>query len=170
MNKRPLTPAEQARVDEHVAASRAFAAAADAAIAGHYTPLPSNYEDVIAFHRKFELPKGPKPGALIASVGREIARQRIRHLREEVDEYERAVLAGDGVKEADALVDLVYVALGCAAMCQFPWSPLWDAVHDANMAKEQTGAREKQGIRKPEGWEPPEQKERDILAYVGAAV
>ncbi len=48
-------------------------------------------------------------------------------------------LPQDLPKIADALVDLVYVALGTAHMHALPWQKLWDDVQRANMSKERCG-------------------------------
>jgi len=152
-----MTPVEEANVRAAIERARVPVA----------RPIPTtNAEDVAAFHRKFNLPKGPRPGPLIRSVGVEVATQRFSHLKEELEEYRKALIAQDTVGEADALVDLVYVALGSAVMMGIPWQACWDAVHGANMRKVQAGTSEKQGIVKPAGWEPPDL--RSILEYVGA--
>lgn len=68
--------------------------------------------------------------------------------------------------QADALVDLVYVVKGTAAMMGLPWRALWDDVNGANMRKEPGETHRKMGfgadIRKPEGWVGP--KTVEILA------
>jgi predicted HAD superfamily Cof-like phosphohydrolase len=65
----------------------------------------------------------------------------------------------DMAPQADALVDLVYVAKGTAAMMGLPWKALWDDVQRANMAKELGETHRKMGfgadVRKPAGWVPP---------------
>lgn len=68
---------------------------------------------------------------------------------------------------ADALVDLVYFALGAAVMMGLPWKELWDDVHRANMAKVAgiTHRNHKVDVTKPPGWLPPQTHE--ILAAVG---
>ena len=62
--------------------------------------------------------------------------------------------------QADALVDLVYVAKGTAAMMGLPWRALWDDVQRANMSKVKGETHRKMGcgadIAKPPGRLPPE--------------
>lgn len=67
-------------------------------------------------------------------------------------------------KIADALVDLVYVALGTAQLHRLPWARLFMAVHRANMRKERAaGTDDPRSTRpyalnvvKPAGWRPPD--------------
>lgn len=70
--------------------------------------------------------------------------------------------------QADALVDLVYFALGTAVMLGLPWQQLWDDVHRANMSKVR-GIKPTRGhaadVVKPDGWVGPRTEE--ILAEAG---
>jgi predicted HAD superfamily Cof-like phosphohydrolase len=59
----------------------------------------------------------------------------------------------------DALIDIVYVALGTAYLQGFPWQRGWLEVQIANMAKRRAVDGEGRGtgdIRKPEGWKAPD--------------
>lgn len=119
-----------------------------------------DFDDVVAFQRKFGVPMASAPAEL---DGRAFE-FRFRFLHEELAELRQAHMDGDLAKQADALVDLVYVALGTAAMMGLPWRDLWDEVHHANMRKERaTGANDGRSVRgheydvvKPEGWTPPD--------------
>ncbi len=56
---------------------------------------------------------------------------------------------------ADGLVDLMYIAQGCAQACGVDLDPVLDAVHAANMAK--VGGPVVNGKQlKPPGWTPPD--------------
>lgn len=121
--------------------------------------MGSNYEDVAAFNTKFDLSTkvGPQPwdDTLIEF--------RARFLQEELDEFNEGVEEHDHAKMADALIDLVYVALGTALVLGYPWQALWDDVQRANMSKERAardGSNSARGsawdVVKPEGWRPPE--------------
>merc|ERR1711939_1121041 len=62
--------------------------------------------------------------------------------------------------QADALVDIEYYMLNCAAKKGFNMSSIFGVVHAANMAKRnpETGRFEKNAdgkIIKPPGWKPP---------------
>ena len=115
------------------------------------------FDDVGKFHAKFELPhRDPaRPPTILSD---DVALYRAAFLLEEALEFMRAHQRNDMVEAADALVDLVYVALGTAHLMNLPWDRLWDEVQRANMLKER-GATVKRGhaldVRKPPGWQPP---------------
>jgi hypothetical protein len=81
--------------------------------------------------------------------------ERIRFIQEELDELSTATNLADQV---DALVDIVYVALGTAAMMNVKWAVHFDEVHNKNMQKVvgQTSRGNKVDLKKPEGWTPPD--------------
>ena len=97
----------------------------------------TNFNDVGRFHWKFGLPVAmsragdTKP----TSLPYDAYQFRSMFMQEELDEYCEAYGEGDLAKMADALVDLVYVALGTAHMHNFDWQPLWNEVQRANMSK-----------------------------------
>lgn len=115
-----------------------------------------DFELVRVFHEKFGLPtQGRRPPEAISS---ELVDFRLKFLLEELLELAEAYgrtlvvdapLDGGGLRfikteasneqdlpaAADALVDLVYVALGTAHLHSFPWRRLFDEVQYANMQK-----------------------------------
>jgi len=143
--------------------------------------MQSVLDDIIEFHSQFGLypPGGNK-------LPKDMQKFRTQALIEEVFEYafatgyvpvgffpaflgERAVhmeprpYTGH-VNEADAfdaLIDLVYFALGTAYMHGFPFKTGWDRVHAANMKKRRalSSSESKRGttydVVKPLGWQPP---------------
>lgn len=114
--------------------------------------------DILAFHQKFGLLYGGPTRALPV----ELATFRQRFMQEELDEYCEADAHGDKAKMLDALVDLVYVALGTAHLHGFNFDEAWRRVHLANMAKVRVERPEdsKRGsgfdVVKPPGWTPPD--------------
>jgi hypothetical protein len=115
---------------------------------------PSLVDDVRAFHVRFGVPARVSP-----IFDADFAARRFAHLQEETEEFRRAVLARSLPDAADALVDLVYVALGGAVGLGLPWQELWDDVHRANMEKvREEGDDFKYSIRKPKGWRGPDTK------------
>lgn len=111
-------------------------------------------EMVREFNTKFGLPyeDGPRP------LTKEMYELRIKQLYEEVKEYEDADTLED---EFDALIDLVYFALGTAYLQGFPFVEGFKRVHEANMKKRRAkkATDSKRGssldIVKPKGWKPP---------------
>lgn len=118
----------------------------------------TDHQDVRDFHEKFGVPQGDEPCML------DLATYMFRKnfLQEELDEFMEAYSEGDLHKAADALVDLVYVAHGTAAMMGLPWASLWNEVQRANMSKVRATSAEqsKRGsaldVIKPEGWTGPD--------------
>lgn len=120
------------------------------------------FNDVGEFHRKFGLYTADEQAPWFLSD--DLHAFRLKFLQEELTEFQEAVESLDYPKAADALVDLVYVALGTAHLMGVPFHECWEAVQAANMKKERaTGAddsRSKRGhaadVVKPEGWTPPD--------------
>lgn len=117
-----------------------------------------SYKDVKDFHYKFDLlPKEPGPILLPP----DLMSFRLKFKMEEMTELTEAYNQQDLVKVADALIDLVYVAMGTAVMMNLPWHELWAEVHAANMRKVRAEHRgqSKRGstydVVKPHGWQPP---------------
>ena len=83
-----------------------------------------------------------------------------------VEVYMRADVQ-DLALQADALVDLVYVALGTGVMMGLPWQQLWDDVHRANMGKVRGVGKRGHAVDlvKPEGWVGP--RTAEILEAAG---
>lgn len=133
-------------------------------------PRSKEFADVGQFLTKFGMLQFDTPGHL--SAGK--LKERIELLQEELDEFIEAAgfkwSPGHGYVEydpidnpgaqhlgnqADALVDLVYIALGTAHMLGLPWDWLWDDVQRANMAKVRgvkPGRDHAVDVIKPDGW------------------
>jgi len=94
-------------------------------------PIPALdiiYNDVDDFHRVFEHARPKVPQML----GPELVRHRAGFMREEIQEFEDAKTLVD---QADAMIDLIYFAVGTlVCMCVRP-GILWHIVHHANMSK-----------------------------------
>lgn len=123
-------------------------------------------QDIEDFHKKFEQAYEGGPRVL----PKDIQEFRSKFMREELDEYEAAVddLSEVGENTADmalafdALIDLVYVALGTAHLHGFDFREGWRRVHAANMSKvlAKSADESKRGyaldVVKPVGWLPPD--------------
>ncbi|MCA1806347.1 MAG: nucleoside triphosphate pyrophosphohydrolase family protein [Actinobacteria bacterium] len=121
----------------------------------------SNFDDVGDFHRKFELstfPDNCAPNLL----NEDLFEFRLRFLEEELQEFKDGYKAGNLAEVADALIDLVYVAMGTAHFMGLPWQELWEEVQRANMTKERASSVESSkrhhhfDVIKPPGWTPPD--------------
>ena len=127
--------------------------------------MTSIFEQVGEFRHKMQLPIGNTPQLLEANQRSYFA----RFIMEELSEYLKACEEGTLVDAADALVDLVYVTLGCAHAMGLPFDQLFQVVHKANMSKVPANEyiRSLRGsqydVVKPMGWVPPEDELRVIL-------
>lgn len=122
--------------------------------------MHSNFHDVIDFHNKYGLVYTGKARPLDKST----QAYRIHFLEEELKEFIQSANLDDTVGMADALIDIVYVAMGTAYMMGLPWQKLWDEVQRTNMNKiratdaNQSKRKNLLDVIKPEGWEPPNLK------------
>jgi predicted HAD superfamily Cof-like phosphohydrolase len=130
--------------------------------------------DIVDFHHKFRLVYDGPPRPLPEELGE----FRAKFLQEELDEYnfhrEKINTDGDSLEHRegllDALVDLVYVALGTAYLHGFNFAEAWRRVQRANMAKvrAERADQSKRGstfdVVKPEGWKAPDH--RDLVGVL----
>jgi predicted HAD superfamily Cof-like phosphohydrolase len=120
--------------------------------------MANPYQDIIAFHVKFDIAYTGEPRFLPP----DLQEFRLKFLSEELTEYEEALADGELADALDALVDLVYVALGTAHLHGFDFNEAWRRVHAANMGKIRAPSADasKRGsvfdVIKPEGWVPPD--------------
>ena len=114
----------------------------------------SHFDDVKSFHQKFGLLVSEQPTHLT----RRKLRERVECLQEELEEFMLAVDSQSLPEQADALIDLVYFALGTAVMMGLPWDELWADVQRANMSKVrgETKRGHKVDVTKPVGWVAPQ--------------
>ena len=122
----------------------------------------SHFDDVGKFNRKFGLPLATDgPPHLLDE---DLLSFRLKFMAEELLEYEQACAAGNIAEAADALVDLVYVALGTAHMMHVPFDECWSEVQRANMQKVRANGsddplskrKHQLDVVKPDGWKPPD--------------
>ena len=112
----------------------------------------SIFELIKEFHKKFNLQSNPN--------NKELQEDRIKHLTEELNEYIKAVKSNDRIEQLDALIDLIYIALGTANYENFKFDDAFKEVHSCNMKKIQKATeRSKWDVVKPEGWQPPNLKD-----------
>ncbi len=126
--------------------------------------LSDAYESVRDFHKSFGHPHADKPQLL--AEGR--VDVRASWLREEVDEFCEAETAFD---QADAMIDLIYFALGSLVEMGVDPRPLFEIVHGANMKKLWPDGKphyDPDGkVIKPQGWQNPGPQLREELRRQG---
>lgn len=140
--------------------------------------MTTNFDDVGDFHERFDLPhvhQDPYHPCLHISekqsrtcpgprnIDAALREFRVNFMQEELDEFCRGVTAEDHAQMFDALLDLVYVAMGTAHLLGYPWQEGWDAVQRANMEKVRAakdGSDSKRAsawdVVKPKGWRAPD--------------
>lgn len=116
--------------------------------------------DVRAFHEACGVPVLTSP--TVPPIERVQLRERL--LIEEVHEFESASARADLVEVADALADIIYIAVGTALEYGIPLDRVWAEVQRSNMAKvdPESGKakhRDDGKILKPQNWTPPRIKE-----------
>jgi len=107
-----------------------------------------------AFHDRFGVFARSCPG-LVDEATKEL---RIRLIREELGEFEKAANDKNLVKIADALADLLYVIYGTGVSYGIDLEPIFKEVHESNMSKGDPDVlRAPNGkILKAKNWKPPD--------------
>jgi predicted HAD superfamily Cof-like phosphohydrolase len=126
-------------------------------------------KDIDNFHKKYGFEKNEK---IDIPDNNELINFRTAFLMEELAEYTNAITKKDAAGALDALVDIVYIALGTAWLFNLPFEKAWNEVQKANMskirAKDKTGKRgTKFDVVKPKDWKAPNiekiiEEEREI--------
>lgn len=117
------------------------------------TEMNKEWSDVRAFHLAFGHPAPEEP----VSLGQDRAEKRCRWMREEIGEFLEA--GGDIVEQADAMIDLIYFALGTLVEMGIQPDELFSIVQQANMSKLWPDGKPHYfpdgKTKKPEGWHDP---------------
>ena len=118
---------------------------------------PDLIKDIDQFHKKFGFEKNEKVGI---PDNNELVNFRTSFLMEELAEYTQAITKKDAAGALDALVDIVYIALGTAWLFNLPFDKAWNEVQKANMSKVRAKSKSKKrgtafDVIKPKGWEAP---------------
>lgn len=101
------------------------------------------------FQSKFDLPKGKFELEYLA--------ERSEMLYEELCEFNLALAQKNREKALDALVDLVYFAVGTATSLGWDFDEAFKRVHEANMKKVRAYTeRSSVDVIKPTGWKAPD--------------
>jgi predicted HAD superfamily Cof-like phosphohydrolase len=119
---------------------------------GAKSSYPDMYNDVLAFHHKFNAHIGAKPKV----PPLEVVELRRTLIDEECEEVIDALASENLAEIAKELADLIVVTLGTAVAYGIDLNPVWDLVHKSNMAKTGGGNRNDGKILKPLNWEKPD--------------
>ncbi len=127
--------------------------------------MKKEWSDVKEFHDKFGHPCPEQPTML----DKKRALSRAKWMNEEVAEF---LIADNIYEQADAMIDLLYFALGTMVEMGLEPDELFAIVQEANMSKLWPDGKPhynpKDGkVIKPEGWEDPTPK---IKSYIDAYV
>lgn len=118
---------------------------------------PDLIDDIAKFHEKFSIPQRAES----TPIDPDLMRFRLKFLAEELKEANIAAAESNLPDFLDALVDLVYVAIGTAHVFNLDFATAWASVQEANMKKvnrseENPGKRgHSSDIVKPAGWVAP---------------
>lgn len=97
--------------------------------------LPSNFDKVIDFNRKFGvLTDIPNP-ATVLTESPSLAPTAFKLIHEEVGELKAAMDASDILEMADALGDILYVVYGMGCRLGLDLDRIFSIIHDNNMSK-----------------------------------
>ena len=111
--------------------------------------------DIAYMHKKFDMTYNLKPQTLT----NEVLMSRAEFIQEEVDELKQAIEHNDYLEIIDALVDIVVVVKGTAAMMGIKWKLHWKEVLRANMDKVRGKNAKRPDLEedliKPLGWAGP---------------
>lgn len=93
--------------------------------------MNKEWEEVKLFHEKFNHPVSEQPRCMEL----ERAKKRYNWMKEEIDEFIEAVEENDIVEQADAMIDVMYFALGTLVEMGIKPDELFEIVQCANMSK-----------------------------------
>lgn len=115
----------------------------------------NEWKKVKDFQEKFGHPVADKP----IMMKRERAEKRYAWMLEEINEF---IEAEDVIEQADAMIDLIYFALGTLVEIGVTPDELFSIVHEANMSKLWEDGKphynEQGKTIKPSTWEDPHEK------------
>lgn len=113
---------------------------------------------------------GTKPPEVPTALTGERLKFRLGVFEEEMSEFDAACCEGDLPEAADALIDLIYYALGGLYEMGVKVDPVWDEVQKRNLEKARGKKARKissdQDAVKPEDWKSPDHSWLNFLSYV----
>jgi len=129
--------------------------------------INNEYNMVKEFHKAFNHPVADAP--TVMDIGR--ACVRCEWMNEEVEEFFNATIKKDIYEQTDAMIDLLYFALGTLVEMGIPPAKLFEIVQLANMSKLFPDGKphynEMNKVIKPEGWQDPHDKIVEAINSMG---
>jgi len=127
--------------------------------------INEEFEQVKDFHKAFECLISETPVLLSENE----VKRRVEFMREEIQEFIDSDTICD---QADAMIDLIYFALGTLVEMGVKPKEIFDIVHNANMTKIWSDGkvhyREDNGkVIKPPEWQDPEPKIKEAINKMG---
>ena len=127
--------------------------------------INEEFEQVKEFHKAFDCLISEKPVLL----PEEEVKRRVEFMNEEIQEFIDSKTVYD---QADAMIDLIYFALGTMVEMGVKPKEIFDIVHNANMTKLWSDGkvhyREDNGkVIKPPEWEDPYPKIKEAIDKMG---
>lgn len=125
--------------------------------------MNKEWEEVRLFHEKFNHPVSSYP----VKMEKERAKKRYNWMLEEINEFLEAVEQEEIVEQADAMIDVIYFALGTLVEMGIKPDKLFEIVQYANMSKLWKDGKPHYAtdgkIIKPETWENPHEKLKNAI-------
>lgn len=125
--------------------------------------MNKEWEEVKLFHEKFNHPVADQP----RKMEYDRAKKRYNWMKEEIDEFLEAVEAKDLVEQADAMIDVMYFALGTLVEMGIKPDELFEIVQKANMSKLWEDGKphynEEGKTIKPASWKDPHEELRRAI-------
>lgn len=129
--------------------------------------INKEYNDVKKFHYAFNHPVAKKP--TVMDIDRAI--KRVAWMNEEINEFIEATKKKDIYEQADAMIDLIYFALGTLVEMGIKPEPIFNIVQHANMSKLWEDGKPHYNdvgkVIKPKGWEDPHDKIVEVINNMG---
>lgn len=129
--------------------------------------MNKEWEAVRLFHEKFNHPVSKFPQC----IKKERAEKRYNWMLEEINEFIEAVKEEDIVEQADAMIDVIYFALGTLVEMGIKPDKLFEIVQQANMSKLWPDGKphyaEDGKTIKPPTWEDPHDKLKEVINKMG---
>lgn len=131
--------------------------------------INEEFEMVKDFHKAFNHPYAEIP----TLMGMDTAKNRYKWMQEEIDEFLEATEEGDLYEQVDAMIDVMYFALGTLVQLGVSPAEVFKVVQDANMSKlwEDGKPRFREGdgkVIKPPTWKDPHDKIREVIDSMGS--